>query len=96
MVDWYSGIEEPLRELVKLLRNNGVNTTSSCGHLPSPYIEIDWFDDRDVTKIYNLLVENEYGGFVITACWSHIDATRYIRVVFHPAKRLAQISDIKA
>ena len=29
---WYSQIEEPIRGLVKVLRDNGVNTTWSCGH----------------------------------------------------------------
>ena len=29
--DWYSQIEEPIRGLVKVLRDNGVNTTWSCG-----------------------------------------------------------------
>jgi len=33
MEDWYQeNIEHPLQELVKILRNNGVNTESSCGH----------------------------------------------------------------
>ena len=31
--DWYiNTIEEPLRDIVKALRNNGVNTECSCGH----------------------------------------------------------------
>ena len=30
---WYKdNIEEPLRDIVRLLRNNGVNTECSCGH----------------------------------------------------------------
>ena len=32
MSDWYDKIEEEIRPLVKLLRNNGFNTTCSCGH----------------------------------------------------------------
>jgi hypothetical protein len=30
--DWYDRIEEPVREVVRRLRNAGVNTTCSCGH----------------------------------------------------------------
>lgn len=31
--DWYmTAIEEPIRELVKRLRDRGINTTCSCGH----------------------------------------------------------------
>jgi hypothetical protein len=36
MEDWYDRIEEPLRELVRLLRNEGFNTTCSCDHLQNP------------------------------------------------------------
>lgn len=32
MNDFYSEIEEPIRDLVKYLRDNGINTTNSCGH----------------------------------------------------------------
>jgi len=31
--DWYSNtIEEPVRNIVRALRNNGINTECSCGH----------------------------------------------------------------
>lgn len=31
--DWYEeNIEEPIRDIVRLLRDNGINTTCSCGH----------------------------------------------------------------
>ena len=31
--DWYiNNIEEPVRDIVRALRNNGVNTECSCGH----------------------------------------------------------------
>lgn len=30
---WYlNNIEEPVRDIVKALRNNGINTECSCGH----------------------------------------------------------------
>lgn len=31
-MDWYSTIEEPVREIVRQLRDNGINTICSCGH----------------------------------------------------------------
>jgi len=32
MIDWYENIEAPIRDIVKFLRNNGVNTECSCGY----------------------------------------------------------------
>ena len=32
MGDWYSNIEPGIRDLVRLLRDHGFNTTSSCAH----------------------------------------------------------------
>ena len=32
MPNWYLEIEEPVREIVKTLRDNGINTVCSCGH----------------------------------------------------------------
>jgi hypothetical protein len=38
--DWYErSIEEPLREVVRRLRNEGINTTCSCAHASPMYIE---------------------------------------------------------
>jgi hypothetical protein len=56
MCDWYEQIDEPVRDLVRLLRDNGFNTTRSCGHLPQPYVQMDWVSDRQVTDLYNLLI----------------------------------------
>lgn len=69
--DWYERfIEEPLRPLIKLLRNNGFNTVCSCGHLPKPYIQIEWYDEKeDIRRLYDLLVENNFKNFTITALW---------------------------
>ena len=39
MNDWYSQIEPEIRDLVRLLRDNGFNTTGSCGH--EMWIEVD-------------------------------------------------------
>jgi hypothetical protein len=68
--DWYDRVEEPLKELVKLLRNNGFNTLSSCGHRPNPYVLIYWgCIDTEITRLYLLLVENHYYNFRIDASW---------------------------
>jgi len=49
--DWYDNIEEPVRELVRRLRNEGINTTSSCGH--EMYVQADIFPDAALQIIHN-------------------------------------------
>jgi len=85
--DWYEYIEEPIRNLIRLLRNNGFNTISSCGHLPKPYIQIEWYDEReDIKKLYDLLVDSGFKNFTITAYW------HYGRHVGGNNKRLLELS----
>lgn len=104
-MNWYEeNIEEPLRDLVKLLRDNGFNTTCSCGHLPYPFLTMEWYQDSEITKLYNLLVENKYKNFSIKALWYNYQpgvdlkegsSKRFIDVTFIIAKSFAKLSDIK-
>jgi len=51
---WYKEkIEEPLREIIRYLRNNGVNTECSCGH--EMYIQCQYRIDGHVQEIHNLV-----------------------------------------
>jgi len=104
--DWYEKmIEEPLKDLVKLLRNNGFNTFCSCGHKPSPYIQMEWYDDLDITRLYSLLIENGYFGFVIEARWEYqnessvlqyVTSHRIVNLTFNiGGEGLATIQEIK-
>ena len=53
-MDWYEEhIEEPVRDLVKYLRNNGVNTECSCGH--DMYIQCQLIPDGELQYIHRLL-----------------------------------------
>ena len=64
--DWYEkNIEEPIRELVKLLRNNGINTICSCGH--EMYCECETYGNfyDEAKGVYDLLVKNGYKHFRI-------------------------------
>lgn len=64
MNEFWKGIEEPIRDAVRLLRDNGFNTTCSCGH--DMYVDIELGNHMDeVERIANLLVENGYKGFKI-------------------------------
>lgn len=57
--NWYEEfIEEPIRELVKYLRNNGVNTECSCGH--KKYIQCQFILDGEIKRIHDLLFNYFY------------------------------------
>jgi len=69
MTDWYDEhIEPEVREVVRALRNNGINTTGSCGH--EMWIECQTLDQNTELKtIYNVMCELEIDHYhvVITA-----------------------------
>ena len=99
MTTWYEeNIEEPIRPLVKLLRDNGFNTTTSCGHIPKPYVQMDWPSDDDITKLYVLLIGNGFKNFQIVAYWSKFDDqqdSRMLEVKFFTKSRLVDESEIR-
>lgn len=64
MSDFYDQIEEQVRPVVRMLRDNGVNTTSSCHHDMTIEIELGSHLD-EVEKIGQLLVEAGYNTFKI-------------------------------
>ena len=62
--DFWRGIEEPIRDTVKLLRDNGFNTVCSCGHTMTIDITLgNHFDE--IERLANLLCENNYSSFKI-------------------------------
>lgn len=64
MNEFWKGIEEPIRDVVRLLRDNGFNTTCSCGHDMEVELELGNHMD-EVERIANLLRENDYKKFKI-------------------------------
>ncbi len=96
---WYDCIEEPFKELTYLLRNNGFNTICSCGHYPNPYIQMEWYDGRDDSKLWCLLSQNGYKNWAIKIHWD-CKGTRMAEIVFYnhawnEKKELASLSAIK-
>lgn len=64
MGDWYKeNIEEEIRDIVRLLRDNGINTECSCGH--DMYIQCQYVNDEEIDKVKILLLENEHFDFTI-------------------------------
>lgn len=65
MSDWYEeNIEEGVRDLVKLLRNNGFNTECSCHH--DMYIQCQFMLDGELMNLHNLLCNNGYENYEVT------------------------------
>ena len=65
-LSWYDKhIEEPIRLLVKLLRNNGINTTCSCGH--EMYVECETYGNYydEASGVNELLTKNGYNHFKV-------------------------------
>lgn len=63
-MDWYNNIEREIRAIVKLLRDNGVNTVCSCGHKMT--VDVELYNNIDeAERIATLLVENGYSNFKI-------------------------------
>lgn len=76
-------LEPKIKELVLLLRGYGFNTFCSCGHPPNPYIQMECYSDNEITKLYNLLIENNYKNFVIKMCWDEHINSKHLEVTFN-------------
>jgi len=82
MQNWYDRIEEPVRELVYLLRNDGFNTISSCGHNnPCPQVTMEWYGlEEESRRLYDLLRENGYDKFELHFFWHSSGVGRFMEV----------------
>ena len=64
-MNWYEEkIEEPIREIVRNLRNNGINTICSCGH--GMWIQCETYQEYDdLNTIYNILIEMGIKDYIV-------------------------------
>ena len=63
---WYlNNIEPEIREVVKILRDNGINTKGSCGH--RMWVYCDWLDKEGINRAVNALRDAGYIGFYVNA-----------------------------
>ena len=61
-MNWYEEyIEEDIRPLVRLLRDNGVNSVSSCGH--DMYVDCHFITDGEMKRIDDLLFNNGFRNY---------------------------------
>lgn len=66
--EWYNFIEEPVREIVRALRNAGINTECSCGH--DMTIQCALIDPTaEFSMIHSILIEMGHKQFQITSHW---------------------------
>lgn len=64
MMDWYEeNIEEGIRDIVRLLRNNGINTEASCEH--KNYIQCQYPMDENIARVDCLLFNNGFRNYRI-------------------------------
>ena len=74
--NWYEKyIESPIRPLVRLLRDNGINTESSCGHKLS--IQCQYLIDGEIQRLDNLLFNNGYRNYRIDISVKRVDGNIY-------------------
>lgn len=78
-MDWYDNIEMPIRNIVRLLRDNGYNTTNSSGY--DMTVEIDIYKMDDMEDIATLLVYNGYKIFNIIGYIENTGGTSWRRRV---------------
>ena len=77
--DWYkSNIEPKIRKPVRLLRNAGINTTSSCGH--NLWIECETYDpNEEIAVISDVLMSNGISNFRIESVHVHNEKNEWMR-----------------
>ena len=65
MTDWYDEHIEPgIRDIVRLLRDNGFNTTCSCEH--SMDVEGVMMTDGEMKRLHDTLFNNGHWQFSVT------------------------------
>ena len=82
MIDnWYKiNIEKPTREIIKNLRNNGINTFCSCGH--KLWIQCETYDPtEDLNTIFCVLVTMNIKQYRVNIFVDYDEKCKYNRVL---------------
>ena len=82
MIDFYEQLEPAVRPIVKLLRDQGFNTTCSCGHVR--YVEMETDGDGDARRLVDTLIEAGHTNFHVVLSWQFVGGKHYrlLRVEF--------------
>lgn len=83
LTEFYKDIEPGVRDIVRLLRDNGINTTCSCEH--EGYIQFEIVGlAYEVTIIHNLLFNKGLRGYSIETIFGQPpDGLPYHRGIIH-------------
>jgi len=87
--DWYEEYIEPeIRDLVRLLRDNGFNTECSCGH--EMYVQCSYIIDGELMRLHNLLFSNGYRNYEITVTIRVVDSCLFKTLNIELKKELSK------
>ncbi len=72
MTDWYEEfIETGVRDVVRLLRDNGFNTECSCEH--TMIVQCSYYPSGSLQDLDRLLYDSDYRDYTITSTIERID-----------------------
>lgn len=63
---FFSAIDVDMKEIVQLLRNNGINTSCCCSHAIPAYIQFDILQMDDPWNVHMLLSTNGFRDYHVT------------------------------
>jgi len=90
--DWYTALEEGVRDLIFYLRNRGINTTCSCHH--EWYIQVDC-QAEDLRMMWSYL--SEYGlrpeEFRFAYHWDHVHRYLHIMLDVGDGRRMRELAE---
>lgn len=66
IMNWYEQIEEGIRDVVKILRDNGFNTTCSCHH--DMEVMVNMFHDGEMMRLHNTLYNSGFANYALQWC----------------------------
>ena len=83
---WYDKyIEKPIQSSVRLLRNNGFNTESSCGH--EMYVQCQYIQDGEIQRLDNLLFNQGYRDYSIEISIKRVAGHSYTNLLITLANK---------
>ena len=77
-------IEKPIQPLVELLRDNGFNTESSCGH--EMYVQCSYIQDGEIKRLDDLLFNNGYENYSIEVNIKRLHGHAYVHIQINLGK----------
>lgn len=85
-MNWYEeNIEPEIRNIVRILRNNGINTESSCGHRME--IQFQILDSEEVNNLDRILYNEGFRDYKIECYYTRYREHLYLTgIVFFPVE----------